>query len=173
MTQQAWAIVARLTDYQQILGFTCGRPSVDDWLHQKALAASPLVQTQLYVDHDESVVAFAATTMVIVEVVGGTSQQRFGSRDGESVGFMLAQMGVRSDRAGRGIGKAVVKHVVGNAAAAYRQAPFPLFVVDAADENLVTYYEQLGLRRLANTLRLVAPMRKIVGALPLDEPDQN
>ncbi|MGL5865754.1 MAG: hypothetical protein ACRCYX_07755 [Dermatophilaceae bacterium] len=162
MSAHLWTAVAELTDAAQIHGFTCGREPVDSWLHDRALAARPTVTTRVYLDENRGVVAFAATTMVIVVVAGGTSKQRAGSRDGHSVGYLLAQMGVRSDCANHGIGKAVVKDVMRSATRAHAEAPFPLFVVDAADESLVGYYEQLGLRRLRDTLRLATPMRSVL-----------
>lgn len=119
------------------------------------------MQTTLYADADGGVIAFAATTMVIVNVYEGTSAQRTGSREGSSVGFLLAQMGVRTGLTGAGIGKAVLREVMAASVRAYREAPFPLFVVDAADEALVGYYERAGLRRLAGQFRLVTPMRQI------------
>ncbi|MGL4177449.1 MAG: hypothetical protein ACRCSN_15390 [Dermatophilaceae bacterium] len=162
MTANPWTAVAELTDPSQIHGFTCGRESVDTWLHERALAARPNVATRLYLDENTRLIAFAATTMVIVVVAGGTGAQRAGSRDGHSVGYLLAQMGVRSACANRGVGKAVVRDVMRSAARAHAEAPFPLFVIDAADESLVGYYQGIGLRRLGDTLRLATPMRKIL-----------
>ena len=162
MTARLWASVTTLTEAAQIDGFRCDRESVHNWLHEKALAARPNVQTLLYLDDEGRPVAFAATTMAIVTVADGTSAQRAGSREGQSVGFMLAQMGVHSERADGGIGRAIVKDVMEAAVRAHAEGPFPLFVVDAAEEALVGYYEGLGLRRLADGLRLATPMRSIL-----------
>lgn len=162
MTAAPWTGTAVLAMANQIAGFECDRASVNEWLHGKALAARPNVKTTLYLGADGSVVAFAATTMVIVSVHDGTSAQRAGSREGNSVGFLLAQMGVRTGMTGAGIGKAVLREVMAASVRAYQEGPFPLFVVDAADERLIGYYEQAGLRRLAGQLRLATPMRQII-----------
>lgn len=60
------------------------------------------------------------------------------SRQGLSVGFMLAQMGVDSSHTGRGLGSAVLRDAMQSAARAHAEGPFPLFIVDAADDSLVT-----------------------------------
>lgn len=165
MTRLPWTRAVQCTSQEQIGDFRCSRASVTDWLHQKAIASRPHVTTVLYLDDHESVIAFAATTTVVVDVRGGTSAQRFGQRDGQSVGFFLAQMGVREDRAGEGIGSAVLRHTMARAVRSYEEAPFSLFVVDAADETLVEYYRRRGLRPLNNQLRLVAPMHKLAKKL--------
>ncbi|MDR3360168.1 MAG: hypothetical protein LBO20_05895 [Bifidobacteriaceae bacterium] len=170
MSRQPWASKSTLRTAEQVTGFECGRDSVDQWLHDKAVQARPHVLTTLYLDADGEVMAFAATTMMILAVEGGTSAQRAGSRDGQSVGFLLAQMGVRKDLSGRGIGKAVVRGVMMAASRAGKEAPFPLFVVDAADESLISYYEALGLRRLKNQLRLATPMRQITRIIDSTSP---
>ncbi|KQY96825.1 hypothetical protein ASD19_09755 [Microbacterium sp. Root53] len=161
MSSAAWASRLILTDAQQISGFRCGRSSVDEWLHEKALSSKATVRTTLYLDAEQTLIAFAATTTTIVEVSGATSAQRANSRDGRAVGFLLAQMGVRHDLAGKGIGGAVLRDAMRSAARMHEEAPFSLFVVDAADESLVEYYRRAGLVRLGNQLRLATPMRKI------------
>jgi hypothetical protein len=165
VTDPPWSSVTPLDDGEQIQGFRCDRESVHNWLHERALGARPNVLTRLYLGEDERPVAFAATTMAIVTITGGSSAQRAGNREGQSVAFMLAQMGVRSDLMGVGVGRAVVRDVMAAAARAHAEGPFPLFVVDAADESLVGYYEGIGLRRLADGLRLATPMRSILRSL--------
>ena len=165
MTDQPWTSVAVLTDSGQVEGFRCGRESVDAWLHERAIGARSLVRTRLYLGDDERPIAFAATTTAVINVAEGTNAQRAGSRDGSSVGFLLAQMGVQEEESRRGVGGAVIKDVMASAARAYAEVPFPLFVVDAADESLVPYYERMGLRPLADGLRLATPMRAILRAL--------
>lgn len=165
MTAVGWVTTELLVEANQITAFSCDRESVNEWLRDKAIAASRNVHTKLYLDEAESVVAFAATTMVLVNVTNGTSAQRQGNRDGESVGYLLAQMGVRTGLTGNGLGKAVLADVMASAARAHSEAPFPLFIVDAADEALIGYYEQFGLRRLTNQLRLATPMRQIIKSL--------
>jgi GNAT superfamily N-acetyltransferase len=165
MNQPLWVSKQPFRDPAQIAGFECGRASVDQWLHGKALAAHPNVSTTLYTGATGNVVGFAAVTMAVLVVADATSAQRTGSRGGMSVGYMLAQMGVHAAESGRGVGRAVVRDSMLSAARAYGEAPFPLFVVDAADELLAGYYEELGLRRLPNQLRLATPMRRVIKIL--------
>jgi len=162
---EPWASAAVLVDAEQIAGFACDRDSVTEWLHTKALLARPNVATRLYLDQAGAVIGFAASTQVVVDIEDGTSAQRAGSREGRSVGYLLAQMAVRSGLSGQGIGSAIVRDVMMSAARAHTESPFPLFVVDAADETLIDFYTEKGLRRLSNQLRLATPMRRIIELL--------
>lgn len=165
MKQALWRSTILLVEPEQIAGFTCDRDSVTEWLHTKALSARPHVATKLYLDSAGAVMGFAASTQVVVDVEDGTSAQRAGSREGRSVGYLLAQMAVRSGLSRQGIGSAILRDAMVSAARAYAESPFPLFVVDAADESLIEYYAAKGLRRLSNQLRLATPMRQIVRLL--------
>lgn len=74
-------------------------------------------------------------------------------------------MGVpRSDR-GSGHGRLLLRKAMEEAATAHFSSPVSLFVVDAANEKLVSYYEAAGLTRVPNTLRLVLPMNALVKVL--------
>ena len=42
-----------------------------------------------------------------------------------------------------------------------RVCRIPLLVLDAADEQLVPFYESFGMRRIPNSLRLAASLAKI------------
>lgn len=164
-----WVSSAEFREEDQINGFECGLESVDSWLQDKALRARPNVRTTLYIGEDDSVVGFHAAKTIIVDVNGAVNAFRQGcDRAGLQAGYLLAQMGVRRDLHGQGVGAAILKEAMMSAVRAYEESPFGLFVVDAENEELVPYYEQFGLRPLQNDLRLVVAMRKIVKGLRVD-----
>ncbi|MGW9020194.1 GNAT family N-acetyltransferase [Leucobacter chromiiresistens] len=163
---RAWDETEELRESAQAQSFRCGLASVDSWLQEKAISARPNVRTTIFKRANEVPVGFYAARTIVVNVEGATSAVRQGSdRDSLHIGFLLAQMGVREDLQGTGIGSLILREAMSSAARSYSEAPFGLFVVDAENENLISYYEKFGLKPLRNDLRLVAPMRKIVKAL--------
>lgn len=165
MSEERWDHTLPLGEApESAKAFRCGEPTVDGWLHDKAAAVAHLVSTTFYCDAANEVVGFSATKWIIVDVTSGSNAQRSGSIDGQSVGYLLAQMGVREDLKGQGIGEAILRATMMIARDVYLQTPFPLFVVDALNPELVQYYEKRGLRPLAGDLRMVAPMKKIIAS---------
>jgi len=140
-------------------------------LQNTAVLARPNVKTVLFLDTDGKPIAFMATRMMVVDTNGASSAQRAGNsqlgdkRDGMSTGFLLARMGVHSDHQGQGVGTSVVKEAMSAAVRAYEEAPFQLFVVDAENVSLIAYYQKLGLRLLANSERLLTPMKQVIKGL--------
>jgi ribosomal protein S18 acetylase RimI-like enzyme len=160
-----WETVERLDPQHDIESFRCGEASVDEWLHNSARSSSHLVATFVCLDRDGFVRAFFALRTIIVSVEGFTSRNRQGAINGQSVGILLCQMGVAVADRGQGHGAKLLRRAMEEAAQAHASSPVSLFVIDAANEPLVSYYENAGLTRVPNTLRLAMPMKAVVKGL--------
>jgi len=162
-----WETVERLAAHHDIESFACGEASVDDWLHNSARGNSHFVATFVCLDAGGVVRGFFALRTIIVPVEGFSSRNRQGAVDGVSVGILLCQMGVSENDRGEGHGVLLLKRAMEEAANAHSSSPVLLFVIDAANESLVSYYEKAGLTRVPNTLRLATRMSAVVKSLSL------
>lgn len=160
-----WEVVERLHVDHDISRLVCGRESVDDWLQTQAMSNAQHVATHVCLDAFGAVVGFFALKTVIVATEGYSSRLRNGSRDGQSIGILLCQMGLDKPFQGNGNGKLLLRQALLEAASAHESSPVQLFLVDAADEKLVSFYQFPGMQRIPNSLRLIAPMGAVVKAL--------
>lgn len=146
----------------QLEGFSCGLASVDEWFGTKAWSSRHMVRTHV-VSTEAGRVGLFALRFVIVEVEGFSNSLKKGSdANGQSIGLLLAQMGVDEAHQRNGHGKTLLREALRIAAEIYRDSPFQLFVVDAENEGLVSFYEAAGLKRIPNTFRLVLPMSSVM-----------
>lgn len=165
MTDVPWTEVVPLGDHD-LSGFRSGRPTVDDWFHQNAHGARQRVATQLCLDDSGSICGFFALSNVQVEFVNPESLpsrvRRTADGTGRSIGVLLAQMGLDLSLQGKGLGLQLFLRAAREAAICSAVARVPLLVVDAADEELVSFYaDKCGMTRLqVDDRRLVAPLGK-------------
>lgn len=163
-----------LNDSHNTSVFASGLVSVDRWFCTSALAEQKAgrVRTHVLVSSEAEIVAFFSLKHIIVNLEGASRRMRDtadGEPGGATTGLLLAQMGVRLEFQGGGIGRRVVGYAMKVAAALHLQAAFRLMVVDAENAGLVAYYQQFGFAQLANDLRMVMKMsavNRVVAELP-------
>ena len=160
-----WDVVEKLHEDHDISRLVCGLPSVDEWLQNQARTSARHVATHVCVNGTGSVVGFFALKTVIVTTAGLSSRIRNGSQDGQSVGILLCQMGLDKPLQGNGNGKLLLRRALEEAVTAHESSPVQLFVVDAANEDLIRFYQFPGMQLVPNTTRLMAPMGSIVKAV--------
>jgi len=173
VTAAPWSSITLLDSSHDVLGFKTGLDSVDGWFCEKALneQAAGRVSTHVCLSDQTEIMAFYALKHIIVNLEGSSRRLRDTAEsgaDGATTGLLLAQMGVRADLQGAGVGKCVVKQVLQVAADLHNQSAFRLLVVDAENPKLLPYYEKYGFTPLANDLRMVMKMsavHEIVGGL--------
>lgn len=163
-----WSAVEALDDDHDIGAFDCGRPTVDTWFQEKALANRHSLSTHVCVDGDEVVRAFFALKTVIVPTDDLPKRFAKGAQSGYVAAILLAQMGVRTADQGSGQGAEVLATAMRKAVEAHDASRVQLFIVDAADSGLVPFYEKYGLRLIPGTLRLVATMSAIKKAVAVE-----
>ncbi|HEX3826448.1 MAG TPA: GNAT family N-acetyltransferase [Sporichthyaceae bacterium] len=146
--------------------FTCGEPSLDDWLRDQAAAATVrrTARTWVWLDPHGTVVAYyalAAHRVAREEVP--TAIGRGGPREIPAV--LLARLALSTDLRGQGLGAVLVADAMARIIEATRTVAARLVVVDALHENVAQFYESLGFRRLPNSLLLVQKISDIETAL--------
>jgi GNAT superfamily N-acetyltransferase len=164
-TAPVWSAVRPLDDDHDLDVFLSGRPSVDTWLQDKARQNSHFVHTHVCVDEAGIVRGFFALRTVVVPVEGLSNRLSRGAQDGFATASLLAQMGVRREDQGGGQGALLVGEAMKKAVEAHKASSLQLFVVDAAEESLVPFYEKYGFARLPNSLRLAVTMSAAVKAV--------
>ncbi|WP_172411823.1 GNAT family N-acetyltransferase [Arthrobacter globiformis] len=158
-------MVEKLHEEHDVSRLICGLPSVDEWLQNQARANARHVATHVCVDGAGAVVGFFALKTVIVATAGYSSRIRNGSQEGQSVGILLCQMGLDKPLQGSGHGKLLLRRALAEAVAAHEISPVQLFLVDAANEDLIEFYKFPGMQLIPNTTRLIAPMGAVVKAV--------
>jgi GNAT superfamily N-acetyltransferase len=162
VTEPPWVGVEPLAAHHDTATFVSGRESVDAWFRDKALANAHTVSTYVCVDEQAQVCAFFALRAIVVNVSAAPGRlKRAGDDEGMAPAVLLAQMGVHERHQRQGHGSRLFFRAVQEAVTAYTAIRIPLLVLDAADEDLVSFYEKLAMKRIPNTLRLAALIHKI------------
>jgi GNAT superfamily N-acetyltransferase len=146
--------------------FSCGDAEIDEYLHRRAAAEQALNLCQVYVMADGASRAWAYGTLSPVSVtVDAGLLQAVGIPQAPYRaigGYLLGRLGVDGALQKRGIGRSVVARLA-RIAAQQRDVTGGVFLaVDAKSGWLVSWYEQLGFRRLdAKRRRLVLPLASL------------
>lgn len=150
--------------------FTCGEPSLDNWLRDQAVAANArrTARTWVWVAPTGAVVGYYALAAHKV------SRQQVPSRIGrgapvEIPAVLLARLALSTSLRGQGLGAVLVADALARVVEATQTVAARLVVVDALHERVASFYESLGFRRLPNSLILVQQVSDIEAALTRPE----
>jgi predicted GNAT family N-acyltransferase len=124
------------------------------------------VSTHLCLCVDGSIAGFKSLKTVIVNTIEMDSKMRKGPSEGQSTGILLCQMGLAHGLRGNGHGKMLLHSAIGASVAAHRLSSVNLLIVDAANERLADWYEEAGLVRVPDSLRLVQRMPALSKLFP-------
>lgn len=149
--------------------FRCGKPALDEWLHQHALHAETMRTARTFVGIDgdsESVVCYFAlsATMVLREHESVPGRVGRGSPN-QIPAIMLARLAVDARVQGHGLGRATMIEALGRIVQAGRLVAARLVVVDAIDEEAANFYEHHGFRRMPASLRLYLKTSEVEASL--------
>lgn len=142
-----------LVAHHPVAAFACGDASIDEYLRHHALAeqAAGLSRVTVAVDAADGT------------VVGYYTLSPLGIRLDEALlravglevvpypmvgGYLLGRLGVARDRAGQGIGAALVAVALDAATQASVEAGGVFLAVDPKDEGVAAWYARLGFARL-------------------------
>ncbi|MBM6908761.1 GNAT family N-acetyltransferase [Collinsella intestinalis] len=76
--------------------------------------------------------------------------------------YLIGRVGVRTDLQGKGLGTALIHEALGIIMRVARETGGRLVLIDAKSEELASWYEHLGFRRLTDSpLRLVMKIHSI------------
>jgi len=132
----------------QLVGFDCGNPALNRWLHQRALANKRQGVSRTVVlcpDEGSHVIAYAclsAGAIVLAEVPGALRRNR---PDPLPV-VVLGRLAVDRRHQGLGLGRALVADALRRSLAAQRLIGARALLVHAIDEQAAAFYRSLGFR---------------------------
>lgn len=149
-----------------VVGFSCGEESLDEWLREQAAAANKrgTARTWVWVDGGERVVGYYA--LAAHKVAREQVPARLG-RGGpaEIPAVLLARLALSEHLRGRGLGAVLVADALGRVVVATQTVAARLVIVDALSERVAQFYEKLGFRRIPGSLVLVQKIADIEAAL--------
>src|SRR5581483_10896545 len=124
--------------------FSCGEPSLDDWLRRRALANQTTGASRTFVVCDDGVVvAYYALASAAVSVASATGRFRRNMPDPIPV-VVLGRLAVASAHHGRGIGRALFQDAARRVVAAADTIGIRGLLVHALSDDAAAFYRQLG-----------------------------
>jgi GNAT superfamily N-acetyltransferase len=134
-----------LTDQHDLSPFSCGKPSLDQWLRTRALANQAKGFTAVRVVHVEKVVVgyygLAPTAVVPTSLPRSI---RTGQPPNPIPCLLLGQLAIDQNWAGRGIGAALTTHALGRCVKASTLIGGRALLVKAVDEDTRGYWLRWG-----------------------------
>lgn len=135
-----------MTNLHEIEGFSSGSPALDGWLRRRALEnqASGSARTWVVTDGDAGpVVAYyaSATASILRSVTSGRIAR---NQPDEIPAVLLARMAVDLHHQGRGLGAALLKHMLLKAWEVSSLVGARIVLVHAKDPEARSFYEHFG-----------------------------
>jgi GNAT superfamily N-acetyltransferase len=125
--------------------FSCGQPTLDNWLKTRALANQEKGFTVVMVVHDQGrVVGYygLAPTAVIAAVMPRAI--RTGQPPSPVLCLLLGQLATDASYAGQGIGTGLLKHALARCVAGARLVGGRALMVNALDETAAAFWRRRG-----------------------------
>jgi predicted N-acetyltransferase YhbS len=140
--------VERLGEEHDLLGFSCGNKSLDDWLRIHALENQRrnLSRTFVLIDNGGAVVGYYALSM------GGVAKDDLPRNlgrglPGYQIGMvLLARLAIDVRQQGEGLGRDLLVDAIVHAAAAGQHAAARFIAVDPIDETARRFYSRFGFK---------------------------
>lgn len=142
----AYAGPVILTGAHVLEGFDCGKPALDEWLRDRALAnkSSGTTRTWVLVEEGSSdVVAFYASSTA--SVLRSSVSTRIRRNQPEQIpAILLARMAVDQRHKGKEIGGALLKHFMLKALEVAQSVGVRVLLIHAKDDEAKTFYSHYG-----------------------------
>ena len=154
-----------ISEKHDLESFSCGVNTIDEYLKTQALSDCKNLLSKTYVVADgKKIVAFC--TVILHSLKDGEkeffidknrcSQQRVPA-------LLIGQLAVDKEHKGKGIGASLIQKMISNALLITDYVHFPVIIVDAHSQNLVSYYQDKGFKSFKDKgLRLFLPMAEII-----------
>lgn len=136
--------------------FECGKPDLDDWLHQYAGQQERSDNTRTFLaisPDDKSVVGYYAMTTYVIGLDELSEEHGMGKRRYPIPAVLLARLAVDRRWQGRGLGSLLLISALKEIATASQSIGFEVVVVDAIDDEAATFYAKRGFRLFARHRR--------------------
>jgi GNAT superfamily N-acetyltransferase len=145
--------------------FTCGEPSLDDWLRAEGLAAQQKGTARVFVvvdkgDPDLRVLAYYTLSPHVLQREELSRRLGRGMPD-QLPAVLLGKLAVDVSRQGSGFGSQVLAEAIARVTRLCDQLGFRHLVVDVVHEQAASFYEHFGFVRIPTqqSLRLVLRVR--------------
>lgn len=148
-------------------GFSCGNSDLDLWLQNQAgqQERSGNTRTFLAVHPDiDGVVGYYSTTTYRLDLDDASRALGAGKRRYPVPAVLLARLAVDKRLAGRGVGRQLLVHALAGFGEASEHVGFEVVVVDAIDDDAVTFYARYGFGRFADHSRSLFMTTKVLRA---------
>lgn len=145
--------------------FSCGIGTIDAHLKTRALSDCKKFLSKTYVISDnKKVIAFCT---LVLHSLRNEEKELFIDKDQiekqRVPALLIGELAVDEQYHGNKIGASLIQKVIQYALKISEYVYFPVIIVDAHSEKLVSYYEEKGFRRFKdNGLRLFMPMAEII-----------
>jgi GNAT superfamily N-acetyltransferase len=136
-----------LNSSHDLNGFDCGRPALDNWLTEHALANQKGGTSRVFVtvDDDGRVVGFYALSAAQVEPEDATARLMKGQPKARPVPVvLLGRLAVDTDVQGRGLGQSLLRDALRRCLQASEDVGIRALTVHAKDEATRAWYERNG-----------------------------
>lgn len=156
----------RLDSRHDLDAFDCGNEELDTWLHRHAIAAQQMDSARTFVvARADRVVAYVSLTMGSVQRTDAPARLVRGM-PGYPVGIVLiARLAVARSEQGTGLGARLLADALRMAVVAGEAAAARLVVVDAIDDQAVSFYRRHGFTPALDGSRLYRRMKDVRASL--------
>lgn len=151
-------------DRNVLEGFSCGNEELDRWFLAQASkdCCCGLCSCRVCNLYDRSVGGFFALSPSLISPKSVAGSLRGGINRQPIPAYLIGRVGVRTDLQGKGLGTALIHEALGIIMRVARETGGRLVLIDAKSEELASWYEHLGFRRLTDSpLRLVMKIHSI------------
>lgn len=155
-----------LASGHSVVGFSSGRPALDEWLVRRAMQNQETGASRTFVVSDSSqVIAFYSLAVGSVEHQAATSKIRRNMPDPIPV-MLLARLAVDQRFQGMGLGPALLRDAVIRTSKVAETAGIRAVLVHALDATAAAFYEKFGFRRsLTHDLTLMIGLKEIAATI--------
>ena len=134
-----------LNEKHDLSQFTCGKPSLDNWLKNRALSNHKRGFTAVMVVHEAGrVVGYYGLAPTAVVPTAMPRSIRTGQPPDPIPCLLLGQLATDMNWAGRGIGSGLLKHALERCIEAAKLVGGRALIVDAVDEEAAAFWQRRG-----------------------------
>ena len=136
---------APINDRHDLSAFTCGKPSLDNWLKQRALSNQQKGFTAVMVVHDAGrVIGYYGLAPTAVMPTAMPRSIRTGQPPDPIPCLLLGQLATDTHWSGKGIGTGLLKHTLERSVEAAALVGGRALVVNAVDEEAADFWRRRG-----------------------------
>lgn len=134
-----------LNDEHDLSQFTCGKPSLDNWLKNRALSNHKRGFTAVMVVHEAGrVVGYYGLAPTAVVPTAMPRSIRTGQPPDPIPCLLMGQLATDTEWAGHGIGSGLLKHALERCIEAARLVGGRALIVNAVDEEAAAFWQRRG-----------------------------